>query len=140
MAKRTENAYVHWIFEFLRFHKNKLGQWKHPKQLGNNQINEYLSHLASERNVAASTQNQALSALLFLYRQVLEIEVHFNAVRAKAPERIPTVLSRNEIRQLLLAIPPNKVFRLMAGIMYGAGLRVMECCRLRIKDTVKNEK
>lgn len=81
MSIRTEEACVQWIARFLRFHKDKLGQWVHPDELGNNQINEFLTSLAVDGNVAASTQNQALSALLFLYRQVLKSEVKFDAMR-----------------------------------------------------------
>lgn len=133
LSKRTEKAYLYWIRDFLRFHKAKLGRWIHPTKLGNPQINEFLTHLAVERHVAASTQNQAVSALLFLYTQVLDTKIQFDAVRAKAPERVPVVLSRDEARRLLNLIPAGSI-RLIAGVMYGAGLRVMECCRLRVKD------
>ncbi len=133
MSIRTEEAYVQWITRFLRFHKEKAGQWIHPSELGNNDINEFLSSLAVEGNVAASTQNQALSALLFLYRQVLDVEIKFDAVRAKKPQRLPVVLSIDEVRSLLCKIPEGP-YRLMAGLMYGAGMRLMEVCRLRIKD------
>lgn len=133
MSIRTEQAYLYWITQFLRFHKNKRDAWTHPVQLGNREINQFLSYLATERNVAASTQNQALSALLFLYRNVLEMEINIDAVRAKTPARLPVVLSVQEVNLLLNTIPqgPN---RLMAGLMYGAGCRLMECCRIRVKD------
>jgi len=133
MSKRTEEAYVYWIIDFLKFHKNLNGHWQHPVLLGNDEVNLYLSFLAVDRLVSASTQNQALSALLFLYTRVLEKEVCFEAMRAKRPERIPVVLSVDEVCRLLNQIPAG-TNRLMAGVMYGAGLRVMECCRLRIKD------
>jgi integron integrase len=132
-AKRTEDAYVNWIVDFLRFHKQLAGNWVHPAELGDEQVNQYLTHLAVDRKVAASTQNQALSALLFLYTKILDTDLKLEAVRAKQPARLPVVLSTAEIGKLLRAIPPG-TNRLMAGIMYGAGLRVLECCRLRVKD------
>jgi integron integrase len=133
MSIRTEEAYVQWIEQFLRFQRDKLGQWRHPGELGSDEVNEFLTHLAVQRKVAASTQNQALSALLFLYRKVLKQEIQFDAVRAQQPKRLPVVLSREEVRQLLAAIPPG-IMRQIAGLMYGAGLRVMDACRLRVKD------
>ncbi|MDB2526555.1 integron integrase [Mariniblastus sp.] len=133
MAKSTEEAYTFWIYRFLHFHKLQNGKWVHPNLLGNLQVNAFLSHLAIERKVSASTQNQALSALLFLYRMVLKKEVNFNAVRAKPSKTIPTVLSRQELKSIIPNIN-NRVHQLMASVMYGSGLRVMECCRLRVKD------
>lgn len=130
---RTEEAYLHWIEEFLRYHRQKSGQWKHPSKMDDADVNDYLTHLAVERNVAASTQNQAFSALLFLFRNVLQQEITVNAVRAKRPERLPVVLSVDEVRSLLAEVPHGPM-RLIAGLMYGAGLRLMEACRLRIKD------
>ena len=91
------------------------------------EVNEFLTHLAVKRNVAASTQNQALSAVLFLYREILERRIDFNAIRAKRPQRIPVVLSVDEVRRLLLKIPIG-TNRLIAGLMYGSGLRVTEAC------------
>jgi site-specific recombinase XerD len=132
-SPRTEEAYLKWINEFLRFHRNRSGQWQHPNTLGNSAINEFLTSLAVERNVAASTQNQALSALLFLYTHVLKIKIKIDAVRAKTPERLPVVLSIDEVRRVLCAIPEGP-HRIMAGLMYGAGLRLMEACRIRVKD------
>ena len=133
MSIRTEEAYVRWITEFLRFIKQQTGEWRHPRLLGNLEVNEYLTYLAVERKVAASTQNQAFSALLFLYREVLQVDVKLDAVRAKRPERLPVVLSVDEVRRVLNGIPEGP-FRLMAGLMYGSGLRLMEVCRLRVKD------
>ncbi len=133
MSIRTEEAYVRWIVEYLRFFKDQRGQWIHPAEMGNDEINEFLTFLAVERRVAASTQNQALSSLLFLYKQILKSEIRFDAVRAKSPERLPVVLSVDEVRQLLCAIPAGP-FRTMAGLMYGSGMRLMEVCRLRFKD------
>ena len=130
---RTEDSYLRWIEEFLRFEKDRSGQWRHPREMGNDEINRYLTYLAVERRVAASTQSQAFSALLFLFRQVLKMEIKLDAVRAQRPERLPVVLSVDEVRRVLHEVPQGP-FRLMTGLMYGAGLRLMECCRLRTKD------
>jgi integron integrase len=128
-SKRTEEAYVEWIRRFILFHGKR-----HPLEMGCSEVEAYLTHLAVDRNVSASTQNQAFSAILFLYRHVLEKELAFvNAVRAKKPQRLPAVLSVAEIRRVLLAIPAGN-FRLAAELMYGTGMRLLEVCRLRIKD------
>jgi integron integrase len=126
---RTEQAYVSWIKRFIYFHN-----LKHPKDLGKSEIEAFLTHLAMEGNVAASTQNQAFNALLFLYHQVLGIKVFddIQAVRAKTPARLPTVLTVDEIFSLIDAI--TGIFNIMAKILYGAGLRGIECARLRVKD------
>ena len=133
LSIRTEKAYVQWVERFLRFHRDKSGGWRHPNEMDDHDINAFLTHLAVQRRVAASTQNQALSALLFLFGKVLERKVSFDAVRAKRPERLPLVLSADEVRRLLKALPLGPA-RLAAGLMYGSGLRSMECCRLRVKD------
>lgn len=133
VAKRTEEAYLSWIYRFLKFNKEKQGQWVHPQALGNDEINEFLTSLAVDRNVAASTQNQALSALLFLFTKVLQSNIKFDAVRAKRPKQLPAVLSIQEVKELLDAMPPG-LFHVMASLMYGSGMRLMEVCRLRIKD------
>ena len=133
MSLRTEEAYLRWITQFLKFHKDKTGDWVHPKDLGNEGINEFLTFLACEEKVSASTQNQALSAILFLFKQILKTNIQVDAVRAKKPERVPVVLSMEEVRRVLCAIPQGP-YRTMAGLMYGSGLRLMEVCRLRIKD------
>ena len=126
---RTEQAYVYWIRFFILFSGKR-----HPRDMGKPEVERFLTHLAAERNVAASTQTQALSALLFLYRQVLEIELEWldDVVRAKAPERVPVVLTRQEVQVVIGRL--DEPYRLMAGLMYGAGLRVMECLRMRIQD------
>jgi integron integrase len=126
---RTEDAYVGWIRQFILFHGKR-----HPAEMGEGEVGEFLTHLAVERNVAASTQNQALSALLFLYKVVLErpLEMVDGVVRAKRPERLPVVLTRDEVRAVLERLTGAP--RLAAGLMYGSGLRLMECIRLRIKD------
>lgn len=133
MSIRTEEAYIRWIVDFLRYFRDQRGEWIHPSELGNPEINQFLTQLAVERRVAASTQNQALSAILFLYRQILKSEIQLDAVRAKRPERLPVVLSVDEVRRVLCAIPVGP-FRIMAGLMYGSGMRLMETCRLRMKD------
>jgi len=128
-ALRTEESYLNWIKRFILFHHKQ-----HPKELNTPHIEAFLTHLAVDRHVAASTQNQALAALLFLYQQVLHIELEYpvDAVRAKSPTRLPTVLSQKEVRRLLPQIDPS--FRLLAQLMYGSGLRLMETVRLRVKD------
>jgi integron integrase len=126
---RTEDAYCGWIRQFILFHDKK-----HPKDMGEKEIAEFISHLTVERNVASSIQNQALNAIVFLYRQVLRIELgDFGPMqRAKKPERLPVVMSKEETRRVLLHISGEH--KLMAQLLYGCGLRLMECVRLRVKD------
>jgi integron integrase len=128
-ALSTEQAYIQWVTRYIVFHDKR-----HPKDMGAPEIEAFLIHLAVEKNVAASTQNQAYSAILFLYRDVLhqEIPVTIESVRAKRPRRLPTVLSQEETRRLLAQT--TGLHRLMAQLLYGSGLRLMECLRLRIKD------
>ena len=136
-AIRTEECYVRWVEQYIRFHKRPDG-FRHPNTMGAAEVEQFLTHLAVERHVAASTQNQALAALLFLYRDVLRLDLgNLDAVRARRSRRLPVVLSGDEVRQLLDAIdrlPTTEPYGVMARLMYGAGLRVMECCRLRVKD------
>jgi len=126
---RTEEAYVNWITRFILFHDKR-----HPKDLGRAEIEAFLTHLAVEQQIAASTQNQACSALLFLYREVFQVEFDppLNALRAKKPERVPVVLTRAETQQVLDGL--SGVHQLMGKLLYGSGLRLMECVRLRVKD------
>jgi integron integrase len=126
---RTEETYVNWIRRFILFHGKR-----HPRDMGAPEIEAFLTHLAVERRVAASTQNQALSALLFLYREVLrqDLDLPINAVRAKKPARLPTVLTREEVHHVIGFL--SGTHKLMAKLLYGSGLRVMECVRLRVKD------
>lgn len=130
---RTEKTYLYWIERYIRFHGVR-----HPNTLGAPEVEAFLTHLAVEGHVAASTQNQALGALLFLYRDVLKLQLgSLDAVRARRPKRVPTVLSIDEVGPLLAAIdalPTTEPYGLMARLMYGAGLRLMESCRLRMKD------
>jgi len=126
---RTEQAYVDWIKRFILFHRKR-----HPDEMGEEQITQFLSHLAVEKNVAASTQNQAFSALLFLYQQVLDRKLDFidNVQRVSRPPKLPVVFTRAEARAVLAHLKGD--YRLMAELLYGAGLRLMECVRLRVKD------
>jgi integron integrase len=126
---RTEQAYVLWTKRYVLFH-NKT----HPDKLGPEHVKHFLSYLAVERNVAAATQNQALNAIVFLYRQVLNKDPgKFNDfVRAKPGRQLPVVLSRQEVEQVLENL--HGTSKLMAGIIYGSGMRLMECVRLRVKD------
>lgn len=129
----TERAYVYWAERYIRFHGIR-----HPETMGEPEVEAFLTHLAVAGRVAASTQNQALAALLFLYQVVLGRELsHLDAVRARRPVRVPTVLSPDEVHALLVAVDSvsrTEPYGLMARLMYGAGLRLMECCRLRMKD------
>lgn len=126
---RTERSYAAWIRRYILFHGKR-----HPRDMGKKEVEAFLSHLAVERSVAASTQNQALGAILFLYRDVLGIELPWldDVVRAKRPARIPEVLSRQEVGALFAHLEGQHW--LLAGLLYGSGLRLMEAVRLRIKD------
>jgi integron integrase len=126
---RTEDAYLHWARRFILFHG-----MTHPAEMGEREVGAFLTHLAVERNVAASTQNQALSALLFLYGTVLDrpLDRVGDVARAKRPERLPVVFTRDEVRAVLARLRGDKW--LMASLLYGSGLRLMECLRLRVKD------
>ena len=129
-ALRTERTYITWSRKYI-LHHNK----RHPKDMGANEINAYLSHLANHENVAASTQNQALSAILFLYNHVLGIEIarkNLAYSRSHKKRHVPTVLSKEEVQAVIANIQGD--YRLMAQIMYGSGLRLMEVLRLRVKD------
>jgi integron integrase len=126
---RTETQYVQWIRRFILFHGKR-----HPKEMGAAEVEAFLTHLAVKGGVSASTQNQALSALLFLYREVLGIELPWldDVVRAKKPQRLPSVLTRAEVTSVLECM--DGVYGLMARLLYGTGMRLMEVCRLRVKD------
>jgi integron integrase len=126
---RTEQAYLDWIKRFIRHHGKR-----HPRDMGATEVEAFLTHLAVEGRVAASTQNQAKSALLFLYREVLEVELPWldNVQQAKAPRRLPVVLTRDEVHALLGRM--QGTHWLVASLLYGTGMRIMECLRLRVKD------
>src|SRR5262249_11646094 len=126
---RTEETYVHWIKRFILFHGKR-----HPGEMEEQEIAQFLTALAVDGHVSASTQNQALNALVFLYRHVLKLDVGRleNIVRAKQPQRLPVVLRKHEVKALLDAL--EGVHWLMGHLLYGAGLRLLECLRLRVKD------
>jgi integron integrase len=126
---RTEEAYLYWTRQFLRFHDHR-----HPREMGPVEVRAFLTSLATERNVAASTQNQALSALLFLYKDVLGVELPWleGIQRAKRPRRLPVVLTRQEAHALLARMEGTHA--LIARLLYGTGMRLRECLRLRVKD------
>jgi len=126
---RTEQSYVDWIRRFILFHNKR-----HPRDMAEAEVTQFLTHLARDANVAASTQNQALSALLFLYKEVLKQEIGWleGVERAKRPSRLPVVLTRDEVHKIFANLHGKD--RLMAGLLYGSGLRLMECVRLRVKD------
>jgi integron integrase len=128
-SPRTSEAYVGWIRRFVLFHGKR-----HPAELGAAEVQAFLSALATQHNVAASTQNQALAAILFLYMQVLETKLPWmnEIVRAKRPIRLPVVLSRDEVRRVLCAL--DGPLQLIAFMLYGCGLRLLEAARLRVKD------
>ncbi|GIK55182.1 MAG: integron integrase [Chloroflexota bacterium] len=127
-AYRTEQTYIQWIRRYILFHDKR-----HPREMGAAEIEAFLTHLAVEGQVAASTQNQGLSALLFLYREVLQQPLEqVEVVWAKKPQRLPTVLSQEETCRLIAHLLGTH--RLMAQLLYGSGLRLMECLRLRVKD------
>src|SRR5437588_6649324 len=126
---RTEQAYIDWIKRFIIYHGKR-----HPGEMAEEEVAEFLTHLARDLNVAASTQNQALSALLFLYKEVLKHEIGWleKVERAKKPPKLPVVLSHTEVKRIFAHM--HGVPKLMAGLLYGSGLRLMECVRLRVKD------
>ncbi len=129
LSPRTEDAYLGWMRRYHEFNDRK-----DPVLFGAEQVTAFLSHLATDIEVSASTQNQALAALLFLYRHVLEVDLPWldEVVRAKRPERLPVVLSREEVRAVISQMEGRP--RLMATVLYGSGVRLMECCCLRVKD------
>jgi site-specific recombinase XerD len=137
---RTEQSYIDWVERFVRYHARKKSAqagsnrlaWRHPREMREEEVSEFLTHLARDGNVAPSTQNQALSALLFLYKHVLKVEIAWltDVERATKPKRIPVVLTRDEVHRLFAHLHGRD--RLMAGLLYGSGLRLMECIRLRV--------
>jgi integron integrase len=126
---RTEKSYLPWMERYILFHNNR-----DPKEMAAAEVEAFLSHLAVKEKVSASTQNQAFNALLFLYREVLKKELaeSINAIRAKKPTRLPTVMTRDETMKVIAAVPPDQ--QLTIKLIYGSGLRLMECVRLRVKD------
>jgi integron integrase len=151
LARRSEETYLQWIKRFILFHRKKIAPhpgplpiaarrgggewiWRHPKDMGALEVRGFLTHLAAERKVSASTQNQALNALLFLYREVLGVKMEWveDFERARRPERMPVVLSRKELQALLEQL--SGVHGLIVRLLYGTGMRLLEGLRLRVKD------
>jgi integron integrase len=128
-SRRTEQSYYHWVKRFIYFHN-----LRHPAEMAEPEMNAFLTHLAVKEKVSASTQNQALSALLFLYRHVLDRKVGDlgEVIRARKPHHLPVVMTREEVKAVLRHLHGDRW--LMASLMYGAGLRLMECLRLRVQD------
>ena len=126
---RTEQNYTQWVKRFILFHHKR-----HPAEMGAAEINQYLTFLAVKANVAAATQNQALNAIIFFYREILDRDIPDigEFIRAKTSQRLPVVLSKDEVNLLLNQLSGK--YKLMAGLLYGAGLRLLECLRLRVKD------
>jgi len=129
MSLRTEKTYLHWIRRFIRHHDRR-----HPREMGAAEVEEFLTALAVNNRVSASTQNQALAAILFLYRDVLDIDLPWltDVVRAKRPQRLPVVLTRSEVQQVIARI--SGVEWLVVSMLYGTGMRLGECIQLRVKD------
>jgi integron integrase len=129
MSLRTEKTYLHWIRRYVRFHGRR-----HPREMGAPEVESFLTSLAVEHQVSASTQNQALAAVLFLYRDVLEIRLPWltEVIRAKRPQRLPVVLTRDEVQRVLSHIGGTEW--LVASLLYGTGMRLGECVQLRVKD------
>ena len=139
LAPATVQCYRRWVRFFLVFCKGK-GPWRSPAEVGAPEIEAFLTHLARDRRLAASTQNQATNAIVFLYKQVLVDELpadhlgRFAAERSKRPARLPTVLSTDEVIRVIEAVEPESMHRLMIELLYGTGMRVAECCTLRVRD------
>ncbi len=129
MSLRTEKTYLHWIRLFIRYHGRR-----HPREMGGSEVENFLTALAVKNKVSASTQNQALAAILFLYRSVLEIDLPWlkNVVRAKRPQRLPVVLTRAEVQRVLARLSDTEW--LVVSMLYGSGMRLLECLNLRVKD------
>ncbi len=128
---RTETAYLNWIRRFILFHDKR-----HPQDLGAPEVAAFLSFLATDRQVSANTQNQALAAILFLYKAVLEVDMPWlsDVTRAKKPQRLPTVLTVEETARLLMALDGDPIETLVVRLLYGTGMRLLESLRLRVKD------
>lgn len=126
---RTEKAYMDWTRRYILFHNKR-----HPMEMGAPEIETFLTHLAVDRRVASSTQNQALSAILVLYKEVLDVELPWlkNVKRARMPEKLPVVFSKEEMSAVSANLDGR--YWIIAQLLYGAGLRLMECIRLRVKD------
>ncbi len=140
LAQNTIDVYSLWVRQFLTFSAQRHGSWKPPEQLGTGDVEAFLNDLVVRRRLSASAQNQALCALVFLYQQVLQDVIpqdhlgKFLLQRSRRPQRIPTVLSAEEVGRIIQAIDPARMSRLMIELMYGTGMRVSEVCTLRVRD------
>ena len=129
-SPRTEKTYIEWVRQYILYHNKR-----HPKEMGAPEIKQFITHLVVDRKASASTQNQVISAIIFLYRNVLHLQLDqtdLGFIRPKRGKRVPTVLSKDEAKAIIQNL--NQPYKLMVQIMYGSGLRLMECLRLRIKD------
>jgi integron integrase len=139
LAKVTIECYQMWIEQFLRFCRGD-GDWRQPRDIHATDVEAFLTHLARDRRLSASSQNQATCAIVFLFKQVLAEELaedhlgRFEAERSHRPVRVPTVLSSGEALRIIESMKPGSMHRLMTELLYGSGLRVMECCTLRLRD------
>ena len=139
LSPRTLDVYQMWVRRFLKFHRDGT-DWRHPRELRGPDVAAFLTHLAADRRLSASSQNQALNAVLFVYRDVLSDELGpehlgpIHALRSDRPVRVPTVLSQAEVRRLIDAMRPDSMHRVMTELLYGCGLRLGECCTLRVRD------
>ena len=139
LAKNTIDCYLSWIRQYLRFHAHD-SDWVHPRDLYGPDVSRFLTWLAKDRRLSASSQNQAMNAIVFLYRQVLAEELGdhhlgpIEAERSKRPRKVPTVFSVAEVTRLIEAMPDGSMHRLMVSLLYGCGLRLLECCTLRVRD------
>jgi site-specific recombinase XerD len=139
LADRTIEAYIYWIRRYLAYSARRFGGWKRPEELFTGDLEHFLSHLVLDKRLSASSQNQALNAIVFLYRRVLQDAIspaHLGKLaylRSKRPKRVPTVLSVDEVRRLIEQVPVKGNYRLMVQLLYGTGLRVNECCTLRVR-------
>jgi integron integrase len=140
LADNSIELYAGWVRDFLRFVARRDGKWKHPAELGTADVEEFLNDLVMRRRLSASSQNQALNALVFLYKHVLADVLpqdHLGKLlllRARRVSRVPTVLSVEEVRRVIETIPPARIYRLMVELLYGTGMRVSEVCTLRVRD------
>ena len=139
LAKVTIECYQLWITQFLRFCRVE-GKWRHPREIRAADVGAFLTHLARDRKLSASSQNQATCAIVFLFKQVLVDELgadhlgQFEFERSHRPARVPTVLSADETLRVIETMKPSSMHRLMTELLYGSGLRVSECCTLRLRD------
>lgn len=140
LARNTIDVYSGWIRGYLRFCADARGQWTHPAKLGTGDVEAFLNDLVVRRRLSASSQNQALNALVFLYRDVIADAIpqdhlgRFELMRSRRPARVPTVLSGTEVARVIAAVPERRIYRLLVQLLYGTGLRVTECCTLRVRD------